>query len=184
MLAIANMAECDIYHLNLSLIESDTMLDDAFASLPGKCVVVFEDVDCMCDVTHRRTAAAVCKEDIEEKMKKTFTLSALLNHIDGSGATHGRIVTMTSNHVDVLDPALIRPGRTDVHMRLGMCSRQQIRAFFGLFFPDVSPLPPMLQELPDNVLSPAEVSSAMLQFRNRPMRAIERLTELVEYSMK
>ena len=117
-------------------------------------------------------------EDVEhDVVPPAYTLSALLNHLDGSGASHGRIVVMTTNHVEVLDPALIRPGRADVHLRLGMCSRQQIRAFFGLFYADAPP-PEMLHALPDNTLSPAEVSCTMLQFRNRPLRAVERLAAL------
>lgn len=37
----------------------------------------------------------------------------LLNVLDGVVDTPGRIVIMTTNQVDVLDPALIRPGRID-----------------------------------------------------------------------
>ena len=189
VLAIANMAKYNIYHLNLSMITSDAMLNDAFVRMPHKCVVVFEDIDCMSDITHTRhgqeqrksklqaQTAANTKQPLEDE-KKTFTLSALLNHIDGFGATHGRIIIMTTNHTDVLDAALIRPGRADMHIRLGMCSRQQIRLFFELFFPG-SDIPEALHTLPDNTLSPAEISCAMLQFRNRPLRLMERLAALV-----
>ena len=39
-----------------------------------------------------------------------LTFSGLLNAIDGVTSTEGRILFMTTNHVDKLDPALIRPG--------------------------------------------------------------------------
>ena len=39
-----------------------------------------------------------------------LTFSGLLNAIDGVTSTEGRILFMTTNHVDRLDPALIRPG--------------------------------------------------------------------------
>ena len=42
-----------------------------------------------------------------------LTLSGLLNAIDGVTSSEGRIVFMTTNYVDKLDPALIRPGRVD-----------------------------------------------------------------------
>ena len=46
-------------------------------------------------------------------------LSGLLNVLDGVVDSPGRIVVMTTNHVDHLDPALIRPGRIDLQLLLG-----------------------------------------------------------------
>jgi hypothetical protein len=192
VLAIAGMAAADIYHLNLSLVRSDADLDDAFAAMPNKCVVVFEDIDCMgAKVTLARAAeppppprAVEPKRkhgdsddsDDEDARGSTLTLSCLLNHLDGSGTNHGRIFVMTTNHPERLDPALVRPGRTDVNLRLGLCSRQQIVAIFALFYPDHQKAPPArLAALPDNTLSPAEVSCTMLQFRNSPDLAVDRL---------
>lgn len=48
----------------------------------------------------------------------TFT-QGLLNVLDGVVDTPGRMVIMTTNHVDTLDSALIRPGRIDKTIRLG-----------------------------------------------------------------
>lgn len=42
----------------------------------------------------------------------------LLNVLDGVVDTPGRIVIMTTNHLDVLDQALIRPGRIDKKIHL------------------------------------------------------------------
>lgn len=39
------------------------------------------------------------------------SFAALLNALDGVAAQDGRIMIMTTNHADKLDPALIRPGR-------------------------------------------------------------------------
>lgn len=41
-------------------------------------------------------------------------MSGLLNALDGVGAQEGKLVFMTTNHVELLDHALIRPGRADV----------------------------------------------------------------------
>jgi SpoVK/Ycf46/Vps4 family AAA+-type ATPase len=43
---------------------------------------------------------------------------------------------MTTNHKERLDPALLRPGRADVHVRLDLASEKQIRELFLRFFPD------------------------------------------------
>lgn len=47
------------------------------------------------------------------------TLQGLLNVLDGVVDTPGRIVVLTTNLVDVLDRALIRPGRIDKTILLG-----------------------------------------------------------------
>merc|ERR1712038_805266 len=48
-----------------------------------------------------------------------LNLSGLLNVLDGVVDTPGRMLVMTSNHPEVLDPALIRPGRIDKNIFLG-----------------------------------------------------------------
>ena len=46
-------------------------------------------------------------------------LAGLLNVLDGVVDSPGRIVVMTSNHPEKLDPALIRPGRVNLKLNLG-----------------------------------------------------------------
>ena len=52
------------------------------------------------------------------------TLSGLLNFIDGLWSSCGdeRIIVFTTNHKDKLDPALLRPGRMDVHIYMSYCT--------------------------------------------------------------
>lgn len=45
-------------------------------------------------------------------------IQGLLNMLDGVVDTPGRIVVMTTNYKDELDPALIRPGRIDKDLLL------------------------------------------------------------------
>ena len=47
------------------------------------------------------------------------TFSGLLNAIDGATSTEGRVIFMTTNYPERLDPALIRPGRVDFKQRIG-----------------------------------------------------------------
>lgn len=53
-----------------------------------------------------------------------MTLSGLLNFVDGLWSSCGdeRIIVFTTNHKDRLDPALLRPGRMDVHIHMSFCS--------------------------------------------------------------
>ena len=53
-----------------------------------------------------------------------FSLSGLLNIIDGlwSGCGEERIIVFTANDKYKLDPALLRPGRMDVHVHMSYCT--------------------------------------------------------------
>lgn len=53
-----------------------------------------------------------------------LTLSGLLNFIDGLWSSVGdeRIIIFTTNHKERLDPALLRPGRMDMHIHMSYCS--------------------------------------------------------------
>ena len=53
-----------------------------------------------------------------------FTLSGLLNIIDGLWSSSGdeRIIVFTTNHKDRIDPALLRPGRMDLHVHMSYCT--------------------------------------------------------------
>jgi mitochondrial chaperone BCS1 len=52
------------------------------------------------------------------------TFSGLLNALDGVRSQEGRILVMTTNHIEKLDPALKRPGRADVHVKLDHASEK------------------------------------------------------------
>jgi len=53
-------------------------------------------------------------------------LSGILNVLDGVVDTPGRLLIMTTNHPDKLDPALIRPGRIDKRIELGYMSPESM----------------------------------------------------------
>jgi DNA polymerase III delta prime subunit len=125
VMAIANESKRDMYCLDLSKLENDLELDALFRLIPTDCVVLLDDVDCMSPVTHRRTLGPVANPP------PSLTLGALLNHLDGALCNHGRIFIMTANHVERLDPALIRPGRMDppgTHGRAPAAGRVRRRA--------------------------------------------------------
>ena len=66
--------------------------------------------------------------------KDKLNLSGLLNVLDGVVDTPERIVVMTTNHPEILDPALIRPGRIDQRLLLGYMKWENIVEMIEHYF--------------------------------------------------
>lgn len=63
-----------------------------------------------------------------------ITLSGLLNALDGVSAQEGRLLFATTNRYSVLDPALVRPGRMDLHVEFKLASAFQARELYKRFY--------------------------------------------------
>jgi mitochondrial chaperone BCS1 len=97
-----------------------------------KCILVVEDVDSS-EVLHRRKSGN--RKSDSASMDKFFGgISDVLNVLDGVCVDHGRIIVMTTNHLEDLDPALIRPGRVDLKVRLGYVTGEVFDDFCECFF--------------------------------------------------
>ena len=66
------------------------------------------------------------------------TLSGLLNVLDGFHAPENVVFIMTTNRVEALDPALLRPGRIDYKLFLGEAALSQKVELYRRFFPEES----------------------------------------------
>ena len=58
----------------------------------------------------------------------------MLNAIDGIASAEGRLLFCTTNHVERIDPALIRPGRCDVRVEFTRLTRDQALRLFEYFY--------------------------------------------------
>ncbi|KAI9164836.1 hypothetical protein LWI28_002990 [Acer negundo] len=104
--AMANYLRFDIYDLDLASINSNSTLRSILLSTSNRSILIIEDIDC------------------NGGSDTGLTLSGMLNFIDGLWSSCGdeRIVVFTTNHKDRIDPALLRPGRMDVHINMSYCS--------------------------------------------------------------
>uniref|UniRef100_A0A0G4G760 AAA+ ATPase domain-containing protein n=1 Tax=Chromera velia CCMP2878 TaxID=1169474 RepID=A0A0G4G760_9ALVE len=68
---------------------------------------------------------------LEEPEPDKLNLSGLLNVLDGVIDAPGRILVMTSNHPEKLDPALIRPGRINKRLHLGYLCGSSMASMLG-----------------------------------------------------
>ncbi|EAA08672.3 AGAP004266-PA [Anopheles gambiae str. PEST] len=128
--ALAGEIEFGICLLNLSERGlTDDRLNHLMNVAPQQSIILLEDID----------AAFVSRQDtLQQKAAyeglNRVTFSGLLNCLDGVASTEARIVFMTTNYLERLDPALIRPGRVDVKEYVGHCSRHQLEQMFRRFY--------------------------------------------------
>lgn len=70
------------------------------------------------------------KSSADTDNESKISLSGLLNVIDGVATHEGRILIMTTNHPEKLDPALIRAGRVDMQICFSYATASQIKSLF------------------------------------------------------
>ncbi|VFQ82118.1 unnamed protein product [Cuscuta campestris] len=126
--AMANHLRFDIYDVQLgSMLGRYYALRDLLLWLPSRSIVIIEDIDRTQGLPKNRTKAppedidSDSSHDIEdEKNKDQNDLASLLNFVDGLWSCCGdeRIIVLTTNHKEKLDPALLRPGRMDMHIHM------------------------------------------------------------------
>ncbi len=134
IMALAGYLDYNICLLNLSERGmTDDRLTHLLSNAPERSILLLEDIDAA--FTGRQSAA-------EDGYQANVTFSGLLNALDGVASGESRIVFMTTNHVEKLDPALIRPGRVDVIVELGDAEPEQVRRLVKRFYRRASAFPP------------------------------------------
>ena len=86
------------------------LFEDAKKNAP--CIVFIDEIDA---VARRRGTGMGGGHDEREQ-----TLNQLLVEMDGFGVNEGIIVMAATNRVDILDPAILRPGRFDRKVTVGV----------------------------------------------------------------
>ena len=105
-----------------------------------------------------------------------ITLDDILNIWDGIRETPGRILIISSNHYNKLDPALTRPGRIDIAMEMSHASRQTIVEMYEHFF-KCSIDPNELNLIPDKKYTPAEVMNMYIRSSFSPEQFLKLLSQ-------
>ncbi len=156
--ALASELQLDIATLDIGRASlTDDALREAMMSAPERCLIAIEDVDAV--FVHRDAGDT----------RGGVSFSGLLNAIDGVGAQEGRALVMTTNHVAQLDPALIRPGRADLHVELGLIGAPSAGRLFERFFPGEAALALRFERgIGATRLSPASIQGWLLAHRNEP----------------
>ena len=181
----------------ISVLNTSTGQTEKYSIPLDQRIYVLEDIDCQSDLVMERSL----KKPVEVKEEKQpditalnsvktnpnkpdtynnpvqsgsegLDLSFLLNILDGVLEIPGRIVIMTSNYIDKLDHALIRPGRIDIIANFKKCVNttliQMIEFFYDLSLTENDKT--RILALKEYIVSPAEMGKVMFEnfddFRN------------------
>ena len=167
-----------------------------------KKILVIEDIDCMGNIVLKRefhTKQGSVKshfklkpkqmennenedttenDDTTEKVKSIIveqdpiTLDDVLNMWDGIRETPGRILIITSNHYNKLDPALTRPGRIDIELEMSKLSRKTLSDIYNHLYGKKLPTKELLK-IEEHKWTPAEIVNIYLQHKENSKKFIQ-----------
>jgi ATP-dependent 26S proteasome regulatory subunit len=173
-----------------------------------KKIILFEDIDCIGDIVLNRNKKKNINNELNlnlnEIMKKIsesndsngikmnnpffqedepITLDDILNLWDGIRETPGRILIISSNHYDKLDPALTRPGRIDITHELNNANHEIIAEIYNhLYEKELNNK--ILNKVKQYLYSPAELINIYIDNRNNPDNFIKRLLQNKKLNLK
>jgi chaperone BCS1 len=183
--ALAARFGLSIYAVSLTDF-NDRSLMNAIHDVPPNSLILFEDIDCVTtgkarpdsDASAKSQARGSFAEGADPSDRLGVTLSGLLNVLDGFYAPENVLFVMTTNRIEALDRALLRPGRIDYRLFLGSATEGQKTYLFRRFFPSAS-----LSEARKFVarhsseLTMAEFQGLLLSMDQEPSREIVDLDE-------
>lgn len=120
---------------DIKYIKSLHGLGAAFMSGTKSDLFVIEDIDTIAAGLNREGREGADGDPAANRAALTSALHEILNAMDGMQTPDGLKFIVTTNHLDKLDPAIVRPGRIDHVIEIGPLSlasaRQMFHAFYG-----------------------------------------------------
>jgi len=112
------------FNLDVNIIQfhpkiTDIILTEAISNVGTNSILLLEDIDSL-----------FVDRDTSKENKCNISFSGLLNALDGIGRKNKLIIFMTTNYIDKLDKALIRPGRIDHKFEFTYATVKQIELMF------------------------------------------------------
>ncbi|VVA28065.1 PREDICTED: AAA-ATPase [Prunus dulcis] len=208
--AMANFLGYDIYDLELTEVHTNSELRKLLMKTSSKSIIVIEDIDCSINLTNRKknngggggASARTYYDSMEMRGGgggvsvpgeeggggNSITLSGLLNFTDGLWSCCGseRIFVFTTNHIEKLDPALLRSGRMDMHIFMSHCSYPALKILLKNYLGyEEGDLDEEIGKEFEGVLekagmTPADVSEVLIKNRRDKGNAVRELLEALK----
>lgn len=163
--AVASHLGLDTYYIPLSSIKDNETFNELVSEIKPRSVLLLEDID---------TIKAA--KDRDKKGRDGVTMDALLNVLDGVLSPHGIITIATTNYIEKLDEAVIRPGRIDTVYEIGHVDTNQFQRICKQF---IGAEPHELPNITGIFLSPAEIIGEIKKHLMDKEAAIEAITLFV-----
>ncbi|KAL0759996.1 hypothetical protein Bca101_076146 [Brassica carinata] len=106
--AMANLLNYCIYDLDLTSVHNNLDLKKMLTTTFSRSIIVIGDIDCSVNLTGNR----IQKDNLRK---------------NGEQSKEERIIVFTTNHLQKLDPALIRRGRMDMRIELSYCTYEAFK---------------------------------------------------------
>lgn len=170
---IANKWKRNIYIVCFDPQLTDSALMSAVASINDKnSILLLEDIDCVFQ-----------NRESESTSKSNVSYSTLFNVLDGVSRVKGMITIITTNFVNKLDKALIRPGRVDFMVGFDIITEQQLLDLLKIYSLNLK------KETVDKIYSlceekelvPAVLSGFLFRNRKKNLTDIEYITLFKKY---
>lgn len=93
-----------------------------------------------------------------QTLENTLSLDSILTELDGVIERRGRIIIASTNHIEHIDEALLRPGRFDLKLHLTEFNREEIIELLTLIYPNDKHLKYLQNiQLRENEFTPIEI---------------------------
>lgn len=173
-------------NMNIDMIKLKNMTNKEFIRYCANCknrIIVFEEIDTFEIAISREIKKENAmtgelnnlKEEIKQILttnngsnngpknininKDELTLDTLLVTLDGGRGLDGCIIIMTTNHLEVVDPAIYRKGRVDHIIEFKKCDKHQINKIFNKFYG--RDFPENIKFI-DNIISVSEIINTIV----------------------
>lgn len=145
ILALARELNKKVYALTITNDISEGMLNTLIDDAEDGSFIIFEDVD----ATFLKRKATGSR----------ISFSTFLNILDGPSSRENLVFFFTTNHVEKLDPALLRPGRIDKIISITNPSGEQILQYLSNFYgePKIGEAEELIKVLDKRVCSMAAI---------------------------
>lgn len=200
--AMANFLKYDVYDLELTQVFSNTELRQLLIQTTNRSIIVIEDIDCSINLSGQRSPKSSSKRGkdssdkdaltaeelnmIKEDETNRITLSGLLNFTDGLWSCCGdeRILVFTTNHIEKLDDALLRPGRMDMHIEMSYCTFPAFKILVRNYLMiETHPLFPTVESLlveGKHKVTPAQISEILILDKDNPDMVMDKLVAFLQ----
>ena len=162
--ALASKLNMNISIFNFGPDIDDSIFMQAISTIPENSLLLLEDID----------ALFINRESMS---KSCITFSGILNTLDGVSRRHKLITFITTNYVNKLDSALLRPGRIDYIVHFDYASKEQIQMIFENFRPDDKSFNEFYKKIKSSKFTTAILQKFFFKFRKEES-LIDKINEL------